>query len=181
MAQMLRPAYDDYVRNVSNVEWVVSLQTATYLYHLCRATRPARLLDTGSGFSSFVFRLYAAKAEAVTVVSTDDGEEWLDRTRAFLRQRGLTTDGLVAWPPEDLAAGRFDLVFHDLAHGAVRVGTMPLVLRSVRRGGGVVVLDDAHHYGERIFADGRAAGLDLYSLRAHTVDALGRYAVLGLA
>lgn len=181
LSETLRPVYDDYVRNVSDAEWSVSLQTATYLFHLCRATSPARLLDTGSGFSSYVFRLYATEAESVTVVSADDDEEWLDRTRVFLRQRGLSTDGLVAWPPDDLAAGRFDLVFHDLAYSSVRVDTLPLVLRAVRRGGGIVVLDDAHHYGERIFADGRAAGLDLYSLRVRTVDGFGRYAVLGLA
>lgn len=115
------------------------------------------------------------------VVSADDDAAWLERTAAFLRARGLTTDGLAAWPPDDLAAGRFELVFHDLAFGRKRAETIPLALSAVRRGGGAIVLDDAHHYGAQIFVEGRAAGLRLYSLRRRTVDGLGRYAVLGLA
>jgi predicted O-methyltransferase YrrM len=146
LTQTLSPVYDGYVRDVSDVEWSMSLETAACLYHLCRAMRPARLLDTGSGFSSYVFRLYAREAPGpVTVVSADDDEQWLARTAEFLRQNDLPTDGLVRWPPEQVATGQFDLVFHDLAFGSARVAAIPLMLAAVREQGGAVLFDDAHH------------------------------------
>jgi hypothetical protein len=50
--------------------------------------------------------------------------------------------------------------------------------------GGVIVFDDAQHRGhrDRMYAEGSAAGLDLYSLRSWTLDSLGigRWAVLGV-
>jgi predicted O-methyltransferase YrrM len=178
---MLEPVYDEYVRDVSDPIWGMSLETATYLYSLCRATKPTRVLDTGSGFSSYVLRRYAREAGHVTVVSADDDAQWLERTATFLRQRDLTDDGLVLWPSAQVAEGRYDVVFHDLASGGARVESIPLVLSAVTRGGGAVLFDDAHHYGGEIFAEGRSAGFELYSVRSFTLDRFGRYAVLGIA
>jgi predicted O-methyltransferase YrrM len=178
----LVPAYRDYVDTVSEPSWALSLDTAAYLGFLCDALRPTRLLDTGSGFSSFVFRRYArdARDADVEVVSVDDDAGWLDRTAAFLTRHELSTDRLVIWPTELVTNGRYDLVCHDLASGALRDASIGPVLRSVTRPHGVVVIDDAQVHGPHAKREARAAGLALYSLRARTLDRYGRFALLGL-
>ena len=57
----LREPYDDYTRNVSHQFWAISLRLATAMLVLCDISKPARLLDTGSGFSSYALRLWAAR------------------------------------------------------------------------------------------------------------------------
>jgi predicted O-methyltransferase YrrM len=86
----------------------------------------------------------------------------------------------VTWSAAPIHSDAYDLAFHDLAVGAVRVDTLPVVLSAVRRGG-VALLDDAHHYGGQMFKSGRAAGMGLYSLRSRTLDGYGRYAILAVA
>ena len=180
LLRALEPAHADYVRTVSDTAWGVSLPTAAYLYHLCRATSPARLLDTGSGFSSYVLRRHVQEAGRGTVVSADDDADWLARTAGFLQRHGLATDGLLALTAAPLARGAYVLALHDLPICTARGDALPAVATAVA-GGGIALLDDGHHYGGEIFAAGRAASLELYSLRARTLDPLGRYAILGIA
>lgn len=178
----LEPAYSDYVDTVSDPSWALSLETAAYLGFVCDVLRPTRLLDTGSGFSSFVFRRYANDAHhtRVDVVSVDDDPAWLARTAAFLRRHRLPTDRLVTWPSELVGTGCYDLVCHDLASGALRDSSMGPVLRCVARPRGVVVIDDAHVHGPHARREARTAGLTLFSLRDRTLDRFGRFALLGL-
>src|SRR5690348_5146340 len=49
-----------YVREVSSPEYTISLGLAAFLLALCRSRRPGRILDLGSGFSSYLFRLHQA-------------------------------------------------------------------------------------------------------------------------
>jgi predicted O-methyltransferase YrrM len=178
----LEPAYRDYVDTVSEASWALSLETATYLGVLCDVLRPTRLLDTGSGFSSFVFRRYARAADGlpVEVVSIDDDPAWLTRTASFLRRQGLPTEQLATWPSGLVRPDSFDLVCHDLASGALRDSSMGPILQSVARPGGAVVIDDAQVHGLHARSEARVAGLTLFSLRARTLDRFGRFALLGL-
>ena len=84
----LREPYDDYTRNVSHQFWAISLRLATTMLVLCDISKPARLLDTGSGFSSYALRLWAARnGSEVTSVEYDPG--WLRRTREYLEASSL--------------------------------------------------------------------------------------------
>jgi hypothetical protein len=51
-----------------------------------------RLLDLGSGFSSYVLRAYAAGVPGAVGWSVDDDPAWLEKTRAFLVSEGLSTE-----------------------------------------------------------------------------------------
>jgi predicted O-methyltransferase YrrM len=178
----LEPVYAEYVSAVSTPIEAASLEVCAYLAFLCDALRPRRVMDAGSGFSSYVLRRYQAAHPDTVVVSVDDAPPWLERTAAFLEQHGVGTERLIAW--DAFAQGQerdFDIVFHDLAHGSAREAGMPVVAGRTAAGG-CVVFDDANHAGHRA-AMGRAAagaGMARYSLRQWTHDRFGRFSMLAV-
>jgi predicted O-methyltransferase YrrM len=178
----LEPVYAEYVSAVSTPIEAASLEVCAYLAFLCDELRPQRVMDAGSGFSSYVLRRYQLAHPETTVVSVDDAAPWLDRTAAFLEQHGVGTEALIPW--DEFTRGReddFDIVFHDLAHGSAREAGMPLVTARVAAGG-CVVFDDAnlasHRAAMRRAAGG--AGMAQYSLRQWTHDRYGRFSMLAV-
>jgi len=157
-----------------------SPELARFLLAWCRCRRPRRIADLGSGFSSWLFRWWAAaEPEEVTVVSVDDDPAWLERSRAFVASRGLDASGFVEWPAFLGGGERFDLVLWDYGDIRIRAERLPEVLARVD-GGGALVCDDVHKH--RVWKAARscagAPGLESYSLRAYTLDRWGRYAWL---
>lgn len=177
----LRARYDEYVSEVSTAGMAVSWESATYLLHLCGATAPRRVLDLGSGFSSYVLRRYAAAApQEVAVVSVDDSEAWLARTGEFLSAHGAEEGELHSWSDFVADPGEpFDVIFHDLAGGELR-NTAAGVAVDALAPRGVLVFDDTHDASHRAAARrvARDAGLAAYSLYRWTHDAYGRFSTL---
>jgi predicted O-methyltransferase YrrM len=140
--QVLHPAYEAYVRDVSTAGMAASLETAALLSHLVEATGPRTLVDLGSGFSSWVLR--EAAPPGATVLSFDTDAGWLERTAARPRSRDASTTGLHVWPDErDALPEEVDLAFHDLAGGEIRNEVMVDVLDRIAPGG-FAVIDDMH-------------------------------------
>jgi hypothetical protein len=78
------PYYRDHFSRISTEDSTISLELTSFLLVMCDVLEPMRILDLGSGFSSFVFRHYMLSASPKPVVwSTDDTEEWLEKTRSF--------------------------------------------------------------------------------------------------
>jgi predicted O-methyltransferase YrrM len=177
----LRPYYETYVSQFSDPGWAISLELSVFLLTLCQLLQPQRLLDVGSGFSSFVFRHYAAHATPQPQVwSVDDSAEWLEKTVSYLKQNGLPADNVCQWQPfVDGGPGKFDLILHDMAFGQRRMEELPSVL-DLCKPTGVVVLDDVHiesyhGYAMKILNKRR---LIHYSLKSFTVDSFNRYSEL---
>jgi predicted O-methyltransferase YrrM len=177
----LLPFLADYCREVSTPEMAVSLRSAALLAALCRLSHPRRILDTGSGFSSFVLRRVAPASEPPQVWSVDDDARWLARTAAFLRRHGLPEGRLLAWEDFVTSGERdFDLIFHDLGRAErIRLDVLPDVCRRLARRG-LLLLDDFHKRAYRGAARRilSAAGLAPVPLRHHTLDGFGRFAAL---
>jgi predicted O-methyltransferase YrrM len=167
----------------------VSLRTSQFLYVLAKAIGARRILDLGSGFSSFVLRLYSMNAGKDAVVySVDDDENWLAKTVEFLRDSQVREDFLMGWQSFlQSAPGSFDLIFHDLGNMVLRAQTLPFVLSQLEAKG-VFVLDDMHKTGAgpeggypRIARRAvRQAGLTLLSARLYTLDGYRRYCEIAL-
>jgi len=177
VAQRLAPAYADYIARVSPDPIAIGLPLATFLGVLCAALRPQRILDLGSGFSSFTFR--ASCTPAAAIWSIDESRAWLDRTRDFLRRHGADTPHLATW--EDLIAtspAPFDLVLQDFATLDVRRQMLDRVV-DLCRPGGLLVIDDMHvpAYRRATLRALDRRGVDHFSLRLFTRKRL-RYAYL---
>jgi predicted O-methyltransferase YrrM len=179
----LREPWQAYVTSVSPPAMAASLEVCVLLLALARAQRATRVLDLGSGFSSFVTRTFVRETgSACRATSVDDSGEWLGRTRVFLRKQGLETDDMLTWETfRSVPSGPYDLVFHDLGDMPVRAAALPYVLGQVAAGG-IVVLDDMHKsgYPEQVRRACGNAGFDLYPVPTLTTDAFGRFAVLAL-
>jgi predicted O-methyltransferase YrrM len=178
----LEPRYREYCATVSIEGMAASLGLATVLLRLCEITLPRTIVDLGSGFSSYVFRSWAATCDA-RVISVDDDADWLERTADYLRARALPTDGLLTWDSFAAEPVPADLVLHDLGSMETRLRTLTEVVRVVPPGG-IVVFDDVHFrpYGPAVRRIARTAALDLFSLRALALDGYhGRHAALGVA
>lgn len=68
----------------------ISFSESEYLYDLCWKIKPKWILDSGSGFSSFVFRKYQTTSRRdVRVITIDNNQQWLDKTKSFLIDCGL--------------------------------------------------------------------------------------------
>ena len=178
----LRPAINEYCRDVSTGEMALSLKAGSLLLALCDQKRPARAVDTGSGFSSYCLRLYARQAQhSMEVWSVDDAQPWLARTAEFLKAKDLAAEKLMTW--DDFAAGDlkdFDLVLHDLGTLKTRLRTLPEMMKRLAEGG-LLLLDDVHHRRRlwdpamKIFAD---RGFEVVTLRSLTLDGFGRWSCL---
>jgi len=182
----LADEHQRYVSEVSTEAAAASLETCVFLWVLCDALQPGRIADLGSGFSSYLFRAWAAqagRAPAPEVWSADDEPSWMEKTAKFLQDNGMKTDRLLAW--EAFAAedrGPFDLVFHDLGSMPTRVRTFG---RAIALAGdqGAIVLDDVHKrkkYRQFAREELLRLGRDYYDLKALLRDRYGRYAWLVL-
>lgn len=176
----IRLAYQRYVTSVSHPAHAISLQLAFYLWELMEERQPRRVVDLGSGFSSYVFRLYATRRDPTMVVwSVDDDADWLQRTRRFLIEERLPTSGTVLW--DAFNERGFDCVLHDLGTMDTRQATLSDAL-SLVHADGVAVLDDLHFVSYRKFVE---MGLERHgfthaSVREKTLDMIGRFSWLAL-
>ena len=175
---ILQPYYEEYTRDISTPAMAISLEAAVFLYILTTKKRPRWILDLGSGFSSFTFRLYSMNtSNEVGIYSVDDDQQWLEKTRSYLTDRGVRSDNLLHWRDfQKLNVTQFDLIFHDLGYPNVRAESLPFVLSLLDRGG-ILVLDDMHksHYRANVRRVLSTRQFKLFSMRAYTLDKFGRF------
>jgi len=182
----LEPYYHEYVTIVSSPIMAISLELAAFLNVVCMARTPRRLLDLGSGFSSFVLRRYAGQASAaVEVYSVDHAAVWLATTGQYLERHGLDTSGLSTWDEfRSRAHTPFDFILHDLGgpgddHIGYRLSVLPEIL-DLLAPCGVLVLDDAHTLAlgpaARRLLDAR--NYRYWSLKQFVQDRFGRWALI---
>ena len=159
----------------------MSLELAAFLLALCRRVGAERVIDLGSGFSSYVLRLYAGEHPGTVVKSVDSSPEWLEKSQRFASDQRLDADNFVAWSDFDprTEIDFYDVVLHDLGDMTLRTAALPQALVLARRGA-YVVLDDVHKSGYRAYAHRVVSASSAWSIdiRAVTRDPIGRYSML---
>jgi predicted O-methyltransferase YrrM len=180
LSRELPSRHADYVATVSDSAHAISLELARFILEVACEEHAERLLDLGSGFSSYVLRAYAAGVSGAVVWSVDDDPAWLEKTRAYLVSEGVSTEHLYVWSEfltlSDNLAGTFDLVLHDLGTVRSRHGTVRPVLRLVRPTGALVFDDiDVAAYRRHVQSELDAAGTKHVDVRNRTLDARNRY------
>ncbi len=171
--RQLRGRYEQYTNFVSNPGNALSLKSSAFLFALCRKLRPARVLDLGSGFTSYVTRTYQSESSSpVSIVSVDDSQEWLERTGDYLDRVGLSTEGLINLSDfEKSGLGAFDVTLYDLGSMETRLRWLPHALSCVQPDSGIAIIDDCH-FGD-FLAEAESQVRDLGG-RTHDISRLTR-------
>lgn len=184
--------YNDYLNTMSPM--APSLKTLRLLLSLC--TPGDKVLDLGSGFSSFMLRYYAPQLK-LKVFSVDDSETWLDKTIVYCAKQKVSVASFytLEWFKEeikgveemiDVSPGLydpvlpFDVVFVDIGITKNRPKYYPLILRDWCIPWSMVLIDDMHkgvlstalhkELGHYDYID-----IDVYH---QTLDGFGRYCSL---
>lgn len=145
----LEDYYSYYVTHVSNVGHAVTFRLSCFIYFLCNEYKPKVLMDRGSGFSSFVLRLYAKEQNfPVEVYSIDTISKWLQNTKDFLIKNKMDTDNLYLWNdfyPVYKDKKKFDFILED-AEKILRIGTPAEMVSFINLKRGMILWDDAKVY-----------------------------------
>jgi predicted O-methyltransferase YrrM len=180
----LKPAYQKYVNQISTFDMAISFETSQLLYTLAKIKKAKRILDLGSGFSSYVMRLYAKNSgNDIVVYSVDDDKNWLEKTRDFLVAMQVSAEHVLEWNDfKEKAPTGFDLISHDLGGLEIRAESLPFVLNLLDKSG-IIVLDDMHKARGGLIGGYRAiaikevkkTGMMRLSARKYTLDTISRF------
>ncbi|MEJ2482881.1 MAG: class I SAM-dependent methyltransferase [Gemmatimonadota bacterium] len=161
-----------------------STELCRFLLRWCDLRRPSRLVDLGSGITSWTLRAWRDRCSPdSTVISVDDDADWLARSRDYSDSAGTGDRGFLLWDEfiERQAGESFDLVVHDFGSVRERARKMGEAFRLVAPGG-AIICDDIHK--ARIWRAARdtmrRSGLPGWSLREETLDSIGRFALLSV-
>lgn len=176
----IMPFYQDYVTVTSNPIMAASFELSIFLLVLCDLIKPKKIIDFGSGFSSFILRSYAMRHPGIEVWSVDDSQEWLEKTGDFLKSKNLSTENLFSL--EEMKKKKeisFDLILYDMGDFNTRMLNLNLALGMLSRDG-ILVLDDMHgaDYAFFVLNSLKNNNFKKYSARHYTNDNYGRYSFL---
>jgi hypothetical protein len=179
---MITPYYRDYVSSVSSEIMAASFELSLFLLTFSKFTRPARILDFGSGFSSFILRLYSFKitGEKPQIWTVDDSPEWLAKTSNFLKKHNIAPRTLCSMEEtRNLRKNSFDLIFYDFGAFDIRISTLDFALSLLSKKGNMII-DDMHAADYAFFVKDVACQrkMDSISLRYFTHDKFNRFSYL---
>jgi predicted O-methyltransferase YrrM len=175
----LESHYKYYVENISSASMAASLELAAFIFSVCKVKRFKRLLDVGSGFSSFIFRLYASEVDDAIVYSIDDDVLWMEKTKEYLAKNNLNTDNTSAVDAFfNSGIGDFDMILHDMNFVEVRINYVEKVL-AASKVGGMVIMDDVHKpdYMVSLMSKLKNTKSTIYDLKPVTFDNFNRFAL----
>lgn len=177
-----KDAYQHYVTNISRPDMAASLELSSVVFDLCQNQSSKKMLDMGSGFSSFILRSYADKNSGSNVWSVDDDTAWLGKTKHYLQSASLNTNNLLTLE-EFLASTEkgFDFLLLDLNYVEVRKNYIKLVVDRCKRGG-LILFDDVHkrEFMTEVLEQTQNLPVKLYDLAPITRDQFGRFALLAI-
>ena len=170
----LEKPHRDYIANYSAPLISMSLKRGVFFLYLCQVLQPKKILDLGTGFSSYVFRLFAGENPGTDVISVDESGYWLRETTQYLSVYGLNTGGMISWEEYNKRRDdmQFDLVFVDIGDCKFRLGILPELISSM--------IDEYHVPFYRIGVNRMCndMGAGIYSLRKMTRTRLSHNAII---
>ena len=177
-----QPYYQEYTTTISSPNMAASLQLASFVYSLCETVRPAKVLDLGSGFSSFVLRYYAKIDSNCQVWSVDDDEKWLEKSRQYVVKEGLSTQNMVILENFVKSGEKdFDLILLDLNFVEVRKDYINLCVERCRSKG-LIIFDDVHksEFEYEVLLQTANTPVKLFDAKPVTLDSYQRYATVSI-
>jgi predicted O-methyltransferase YrrM len=183
--EKLGSAHCEYLAAYSSPLISLSLNRAAFLFFIAQNLRAEKVLDLGSGFSSYVLRKCAAEANRGVVTSVDDSVEWLSVTKSFLQGHGLPTENLIDLKSFRAADGSFhcpdfDLCIIDIGDFDLRKTLLPKLIEKTIANESILLLDDFHvrNYRQFIIDLCSDKSVQLFSLRKMTRRRLSHMALV---
>lgn len=175
---ILKNHMDDYLSQVDNESMVMSLETSHLLQELCIENN-GPVLDLGSGFSSFVCRLFSPKN---SVISVDTNYAYLMKTKAFCDKYDLDDRNFLLWETFlEKQYGGINLIFFDIGYSGNRSTFFRPIFRRYLKPGVKILIDDIH---KTTIKTNLQIVLNDFSYKKHegikekTLDSYGRYSWL---
>jgi len=171
--------YREYLRDVSTM--APSMQTLGLLLELC--TPGCKVLDLGTGFSSYVLYYYSIHRD-LYVCSVDDTQQWLVKSKSYCGLKLDDIDTRHVWDTWDsfvkFRTTKFDVVFMDLGTTRRRPDYYATVLSKFCDERTLILFDDMH---KRPLRDAVTKALRPYDyidipVKDRTIDEFGRYCKL---
>jgi predicted O-methyltransferase YrrM len=180
--QLIKTKHTDYIKNISSPDMAMSLELACFLFAFCRKNKPVNLLDLGSGFSSYIFRLYQKNCKyAVAVHSIDDHSEWLKKTEQYLSEQDVSSDhlyNLISFK-ESARPSSYDLILLDLNYVEKRKDYIDFSAELLKPEGSLIV-DDVHkiEFLRDVKNKAKKNNYKLFNIKKQTKDSFGRFSIL---
>lgn len=176
----LQPYYEYYIKNISRADMAASLELSAFIFSICKINQYKKVLDMGSGLSSFVLRLYAKETPDVKVFSVDDDAAWLEKTKDFLCHYQVNADNVLMLDQflKNEESG-FDCVLHDLNFTELRINYAEKLMALVKQDG-LVIFDDVHKpdYLFALLMKMKNFKCKIYNLKPVTCDRYGRFSLV---
>lgn len=174
--------HKEYVSSISSPEMAMSLELANFIFAYCLKNKPETLLDLGSGFSSYVFRLYQKHSnKPVRVDSVDDHDEWLAKTKDFLINQKVNTEHLynLIFFKNNAQEPYYDMILLDLNFVEKRKNFIEFSI-DLLKPTGILVIDDVHkiEFLREVKAKAKKNNCNLFNIKNQTKDSFGRFSIL---
>ena len=144
----IKPMYTKYIKEVSNRVMAASMECCVFLMVMCKDIKPKKVLDLGSGFSSYALRYYKNKYDNdMEVWSVDSNNKWLLKSRQFIESFKLSTDHFYVWSDIKDMDEKFDLIFLDIDVSKRRPPYLEHVVENFVNEDSFILLDDMHKTG----------------------------------
>lgn len=177
------PSYEEYISKVSSEIMAASLELSIFCILMCDMIKPQKILDLGSGFSSYIFRFLPSIIDnnyKPTICSVDDSMEWLNKTKTFLTSHDIPSNNLVIWDDfVEQQLGPFDLILYDLGGFEFRKRNLKQIIKLCDKNG-IIIFDDIHSadYGRYLNEILKGINCTCFDISYYTKDKFGRYSKL---
>lgn len=161
----------------------IDVPSAAWLCHACEIVSAKRILELGSGFSSWALRTWQIDHPEVEIWTVDDELPWLEKTQRELESLGVRTDHCIPFATlcelTTITNIEFDVVFVDLDNMETRVRHAADFVRWTRPNG-LMILDDWHTmpYREHMTSALAMHGITIAEI-PESIDRHGRFLAMG--
>jgi predicted O-methyltransferase YrrM len=141
----LESAYLDYTTNISNKVMAASLRCCVFLMCIYDATKPNKIIDLGSGFSSYALRYFKNKFNVNTeIYSVDSNKDWLIKSKEFCKNNNVDVSHFYSWDDIKNKVIPFDLIFMDIDKTKKRISYYDHIYNHFLSKNTFMLVDDLH-------------------------------------
>lgn len=172
-------AYKQYIdtqTGISTKDMAASLEACLYIFNTCQQHQYKKIIDLGSGITSFVLRYYQSLYDDVIVYSVDDNKEWLQKSIEYVASYNLNTENFI-FGIDDINEYDFDFVVYDYGYMPVRSENLRRVI-SFCKDTGSIYCDDCHKISYYEYVKQIASNDYHITEIGETRDSFGRFGVV---